>query len=110
MAKRGAGFARLARGRLGDATGEGACSLIKNPAFARGSRTVHIRPLCTRVNVRSHQLPHVPPSSPTRGEEGGKGEGEGASAVLRSTGTEYVEHPYHRGRATHALPTNGSHQ
>ena len=71
---------------------------------------MHIRPLRARVNVRSRQPPHVPPSSPRVGEDGGQGEGEGAPAVLRSTGTEYVEHPYHRERATHALPTNGSHQ
>jgi len=58
-------------------------------------------PPCVRTS-------HVPPSSPRVGAEGGQGEGEGAPAVRRSTGTEDVAHPSHRGRATHTLPANGS--
>jgi len=34
---------------------------------------VHIRPLHAQTNVRSRQSPHVLPSSPRVGEEGGKG-------------------------------------
>ncbi len=40
----------------------------------------------------------------------GPGGSEGAPGVLSSTGTEHVNHPCHCGGATHALPTNGSHQ
>ena len=55
-----------------------------------------------------HPAPHVPPSAPRVGAEGGQGEGEGAPAVRRSTGTEDVAHSSHRGRATHTLPANVS--
>ncbi len=90
---------------------------------------MHIRPLRARATMRSRQPPtsplplpvwarkgargrvraRPPPSAPRVGEEGGWGEGEGAPAVRRSTGTEDVAHPSHRGRATHTLLANGAH-
>lgn len=48
--------------------------------------------------------PHVPPSSPRVGEEGGKGEGEERQGALRSTGPETVKTLFHRVAETHALP------
>jgi hypothetical protein len=59
-------------------------------------------PPCVRAS------PHVPPFRSPCGSGRGAGEGEGAPAVRRSTGTEDVAHPSHRERATHPLPANGS--
>jgi len=50
--------------------------------------------------------PHVPPSSPRVGAEGGQGEGEGAPGVRRSTGPETVKTLFHRLAETHALPAS----
>jgi hypothetical protein len=60
-------------------------------------------PSCVRTSP-----PRPPFRSRAAGEEGGQGEEEGVPAVRRSTGTEDVAHPSHRGRATHTLPANGS--
>ncbi len=69
------------------------------------ARTVHFRPLRARATMRSHQ-PRVPPSAPRVGAEGGQGEGEGASAVLYSTGAETVVTPFRRIAETGALSAN----
>ncbi len=54
-------------------------------------------------------VPHVPPSAPPRGAEGGEGEGEGRPpGVRRSAGPETVETLFQRVTKTYALPANTS--
>ncbi len=64
-----------------------------------------VQPLRDEVaNVGSRQPLHVSLSSPMRGEEGGEGEGEGASGVLRRTGAETVATLFQRVTETYVLP------
>ncbi len=78
--------------------------LDQKPRFFIG----HLPYLCDHYVRDCHYsvalAPHVPPSSPRVGEEGGKGEGKERQGVLRSTGPETVKTLCHRVAETHALP------
>jgi hypothetical protein len=55
-----------------------------------------------------HPAPHVPPSAPRVGAEGGQGEGEGVPAVRRSTNADTGATLFQLITETHTLPANGS--